>query len=312
MTDPTQPELSVVVAIVDGGTALRNCLNALRNQSGAYRFEVIIPYDQLSREAADLQTDFPEFRFLDLGVVAQGQMPRNALELHRFWDIRRAEGVKAARGRLIGMVEDRGIPREDWVTSAIDLQRETGAAAVGGCVDNGHDTAWNWAVHICDFSRYMPPVPTSEADFLSATNVCYRADILHQFDALYQDRFYEPAIHAAMQAAGHSLMLSDQLRTTQYRPRIPTGHLFVEWFHWGRYFARSHSRGVPFTRRLFRAAVTPLLPFVLFARHYSTQRKKQAHLRDFWKASPLIFLIVTMWALGELAGYVQGPEPDHA
>ena len=312
MSDPTRPELSVIVAIVDGGAALRNCLNALRNQSGTHQFEVIIPYDQLSREAADLQTDFPEFRFLDLGVVARGQVPRNALELHRFWDIRRAEGVKAARGRLIGMVEDRGIPREDWVTSAIDLQRQTGAAAVGGCVDNGHDTAWNWAVHICDFSRYMPPIPTSEADFLSATNVCYRADTLRELQALYKERFYEPSIHAALQAAGHKLVLSEHPRTTQFRPRIPTHLLAVEWFHWGRKYARIHSGEISAAKRVFRAAVTPLLPFVLFARHYSTQRKKRIHLRDFWKASPLIFLIVTMWALGELAGYVQGPEPDHA
>ena len=46
--------------------------------------------------------------------------------------------------------------------------------------------------------------------------------------------------------------------------------------------------------RIFRAAVTPLLPFVLFLRHLRNQRRKQIYLRKFWLASPLIFLIVWM------------------
>lgn len=305
-----QPDISVVVAIVDGGDALRVCLNALAGQVGEQTLEVIVPYDQLSREAAGLEADFPNFRFLDLGVVAGGMVPKNALDLHRFWDVRRAEGIKAARGRLVGLIEDRGIPAKDWVSTVIELQEQTEAAAVGGCADNGYDTVWNWAVHICDFSRYMAPAPISEVDFLSATNVCYKADQLHELRPLYKNRFYEPSVHAALQAAGRKLVLSDHPRTIQYRPRIPTTKLAIEWFHWGRKYARINSGEIPLGMRIFRAAVTPLLPFVLFYRHFSNQRRKRIYLRQFWKASPLIFLIVTMWALGELAGYVQGPEPE--
>ncbi|NOD78587.1 MULTISPECIES: hypothetical protein [unclassified Ruegeria] len=308
--DPSRPDISVIVAIVDGKEALRTCLRALTKQTGDQTAEIIIPYDQLSHEAADMESEFPAFRFLDLGVVAGGMVPRNALDLHRYWDIRRAKGIKAARGRLIGLIEDRGIPARDWITSVIELQEQTGAAAVGGCADNGYDTTWNWAIHICDFSRYMAPVPTGEADFLSATNACYKADTLHALHALYEHRFYEPSVHAALQAKGHKLVLSDRPRTTQYRPRIPTSRLAVEWFHWGRKYARIHTGEISTGHRLFRAAVTPLLPFVLFLRHLRTQRQKKIYLRQFRRASPLVFLIVSMWALGELAGYIQGTEPE--
>lgn len=305
-----QPDISVIVAIVDGNEALRRCLNALAEQIGDQAAEIIIPYDQLSREVVDMKADFPDFRFLDLGTVAGGMVPRNALDLHLFWDIRRAEGIKAAKGRLIGLIEDRGIPASDWIASIIELQEQTGAAAVGGCADNGCDTIWNWAVHICDFSRYMAPVPTGEADFLSATNACYQADALHVLRPLYEHRFYEPSVHAALQAKGHKLVLSDRPRTTQYRPRIPTPRLAVEWFHWGRKYARIHTGEIFFGQRVFRAAVTPLLPFVLFLRHLRTQRQKRVYISHFWKASPLVFLIVSMWALGELTGYIQGAEAE--
>lgn len=308
--DHSQPDISVIVAIVDGSEALRTCLKALAGQVGDYDVELIVPYDQLSREAAGMATDFPGFRFLHLGVIAGGMKPKNALDLHRFWDIRRSEGIKVARGRLIGLVEDRGIPAENWIKSAIELQEQTRAVAVGGCADNGYDTIWNWAIHICDFGRYMAPVPTGEADFLSATNVCYQADKLHELRPLYEHRFYEPSIHAALQAAGHKMVLSDTLRTTEYRPRIPTTTLALEWFHWGRKYARIRCGEIPFGLRVFRAAVTPLLPFVLFFRHLGNQRRKRIYLRQFWLASPLIFLIVSMWACGELVGYCQGEEPE--
>jgi len=307
-TQGQQPDISIVLAIVDGGDALRKCLGALASQTGGHSIEVIVPYDQLSREAAEIITEFPDFHFLDLGIVAGGMVPQNALDLHRFWDVRRAEGIKVARGRLIGLVEDRGIPARDWTTSVVELQARTGAAAVGGCADNGYDTIWNWAIHICDFGRYMAPVSTGEADFLSATNVCYQADQLHELRPLYEHRFYEPSIHAALQAAGHKMILSDRPRTTEYRPRIPTTKLALEWFHWGRKYARIRTSEISLGLRIFRAAVTPLLPFVLLFRHLGVQRQKQIYLRKFWLASPLIFLIVSMWALGELIGYFQGPE----
>lgn len=308
--DHSQPDISIIVAIVDGAEALRTCLKALANQVDDYKTEIIVPYDQLSREAADMASEFPGFRFLDLGIIAGDMVPQNALDLHRFWDIRRSEGIKVARGRRIGLVEDRGIPAENWVASVMELMDQTGAAAVGGCADNGYDTIWNWAIHICDFGRYMAPVPTGEADFLSATNVCYQADILHELRPLYEHRFYEPSIHAALQAAGHKMVLSDRPRTTEYRPRIPTTTLALEWFHWGRKYARIRCGEISFGLRVFRAAVTPLLPFVLFFRHLGNQRRKRIYLRKFWLASPLIFLIVSMWACGELVGYFQGEEPE--
>lgn len=303
-----RPDISIVVAICDGGQALRNCLAALAAQEGDQTAEVIVPFDQVSCEAAALADEFPDFRFLDLGVIADGLVPTNALELHRLWDIRRAEALKGARGRFIGLLEDRGIPAPDWAASMLALHRERPAAAIGGCVENGLDTPWNWAVHFCDFGRYLPPHPTAASGFLSATNICYRAEDLMALRGLWEDRFYEPSVHGAFQEAGKAMILSDRPLVTQYRPRIPTAELAAEWYQWGRYFARMRAGTVSAPQRAVRILSAPLLPFVLFLRHRGTARGKPDHADRFPRAAPMVFLLVTMWSLGEFAGYLQGPD----
>lgn len=304
------PDISIVVTIVDGGDVLRKCLEALATQSGSQQMEVIVPYDQVSRETAAMAADFPEFVFLDLGVIADGMVPRNALDLHHFWDIRRAEGIKRARGRLIGLVHDRGVPAQDWAVSMLELHRNFSAAAIGGCADNGYDTSWHWAVHFFDFGRYMAPLQTAESDFLSVTNICYDGSALRELKHLYEHRFRELLVHESFLASGKKLVLSDRPRTTELRPRVPTTELALEWFHWGRKYAGIRSGEITATQRSLRILVTPLVPFVLFFRQLGVQRRKRIYLRRFWSASPLVLLIVSMWALGELIGYCRGPEPE--
>ena len=249
------PALSIIVTIVDGHDALRACLDAVRDQTGGHDLEVIVPYDQLSREAEAMAPDYPGFRFLDLGVIADDITPKNALELHRFWDIRRAEGMKAATGDIIGLIEDRGIPKPDWAAQMIRLAEDTDAAAIGGAVENGIDTAWNTAVHVCDFGRYTPPVRDEDPELLSATNIAYRRAALAGLEHLYEDHFYEPSLHGALKAAGRTMLLDDGPRCVQYRPRIGTGKLVVEWYHWGRKYGQILGHPLPVPGLLKRLAI---------------------------------------------------------
>lgn len=305
------PDISIVVTIVDGGQALRNCLLALQDQTGSQNMEVLIPYDHISMEAEACIAEFGDFKFLNLGEIIEGLIPKDALELHRFWDIRRAEGMKAASGHLIGLIEDRGLPKPDWAKTMIDLHEKHGSAAVGGAVDNGIDTVWNWAVHFCDFGRYQAPLYSEAPDFLSATNVCYNTQALAAVSDLYAEYFYEPKLHHALQENGGSLLLTDSPRCIQYRPRIGTGELAVEWYHWGRKYGLIHGGQISLPQRLMRICMATLLPFVLYLRHLRRQISKKHHLWEFFLASPLVFLIGLSWATGEFIGYIKAkPEAD--
>ena len=311
MSAKTLPDISIVVTIVDGGTALTDCLKALRAQAGNQRMEVLVPYDHISMETETCIEAFPEVTFVNMGRIVDGTTPRDALELHRFWDIRRAEGIKAAKGRLIGLIEDRGIPNPDWAKTMVDLFDQHHPAAVGGAVDNGIDTTWNWAVHFCDFGRYQAPLFSENPDFLSATNVCYSAKALSAVSDLYADHFYEPKLHGALRENGGSLLLTDAPRCVQFRPRISNGKLLAEWYHWGRKYGLIHGGQISTLHRLTRIGAATLLPAVLYFRHLRRELGRKQNMREFLMASPLVFMIGFAWAAGEFIGYFKAkPEAD--
>ena len=53
-----------------------------------------------------------------------------------------------------------------------------------------------------------------------------------------------------------------------------------------------------------------LLPLLLFVRHLKLQVAKGRSLGTFLRASPLILVLLIVWSLGEMAGYLRGPSPE--
>lgn len=277
-------------------------------QTGGLTIEVIVPYDQAAPEAAAYGAEFPSVNFLDLGGT--GRPPEDMMGLYHLYTLRRAAGVGAARAKVVGMLTDRGIPAPGWAAAALELQRTYGAAAVGGCVANGIDTNWNWAVHFYDFARYMPPQETRDVEHISVTNACYEASALDRIAENVQPCFLELAVHESLAASGQKIVLSDRMITTEYRPRVSTRQLAREWFTWGRKYAEFRVSEVSPAVRMLRVLKAPMVPVALWTRQLSVQRKKIVHMKRFWRASPLLLLVVTMWALGEMTGYLLGPRKD--
>ena len=131
MVETQAPELSVVVAIIDGGDCLRDFLRAALAFADAPAHEIIVPYDQTCPEVPAMQAEFPAVRFLDMGHVATGHPVTTEAGRHELYDRRKSFGLKAARGRYLAILEDRGHPRADWARAVVDLHKETGAAVVG-------------------------------------------------------------------------------------------------------------------------------------------------------------------------------------
>jgi hypothetical protein len=68
-------------------------------------------------------------------------------------------------------------------------------------------------------------------------------------------------------------------------------------------FAYTRAREMTAVRRLGLAALTPLLPALLLVRHARLQFGKSVSLRRFLIVSPLVFLFLVVWSLGEAIGY---------
>jgi hypothetical protein len=296
--------LSVVVTIVDAGDALERCLTALAAQRNAPDLEVVVPWDDTVAGVTAMAARFPACRFLPLGPVATSRRSDSAAGQHELFDRRRAAGLAAATGDVVAILEDRGAPRTDWAATMARLHTELPHAVIGGAIENGRTSLLNWAVYFCDFGRYHLPFAAGPRAWVSDVNIGYKRRALDATRDLWRDRYHETTVHWALERAGETLYLSPELAVDEMRDGLSLGRVLGERMAWGRLFAYTRAREVSWAKRLAWAALTPVLPLVLLARHVREQSAKRQTFARFLSASPLVLLLLASWSLGEAIGYV--------
>jgi hypothetical protein len=317
MAETDCPALSVIVAIVSDTTGrpdtrhLEPCLAALMRQKGAPAMEIIVPHLPGMAGIAALGEEHQNVHFVeaeDLRTYTGGSGSR---EHH---DELRARGLALARGSIVALIEDHGIPAPDWSASihASLLEASLGPrfAAVGGAIENGVDRPLNWAVYFCDFIRYQNPVQAGDSAFASDANIAYRRAALESIRAVWQDAFHEPSVNEALRSRGEMVALAPDMVLYQHRQGLRFGSALRERFVWGRSYAALRGRLAP-QRRALWALFSPALPALLLARMTAMAWKKRRTLTPFLKALPLTSMLLVSWALGELAGYVTGRPARH-
>lgn len=252
--------------------------------------EVIVPHDDGLLELDSLRRRFPEVRFL-------------RQEGRRSYAGLRAAGVRAARGQIVALTEDQCIPPERWCANIVAAHAQPWGA-IGGPVEKYEpDTALAWAIYLRELSSYMPPLPEGPAASLTDCNVSYKRAALAAVGDIWADAFHEPQVHAALQARGEKLWLSTglvtyQQRTLQLRPAL------AERYEFGRLYGRLRTAALPGWKRLILIAGSPLLPGLLLLRVVFDVLRKRRHVRACLVALPYLALFATVWAWGELAGYL--------
>jgi len=298
--------LSVVVTVVDGGECLRRCLEALDAQAQGADIEIIVPYDQGDRTIAELARRFPRVRFHlveDLGASAVVSLPSHA---HRVIDRCRAVGLALATGKIVAMLEDRGVPAPDWCRQVV-AEHDQSHAVIGGAIENGVDRAMNWALYYCDLGRYGLPRPAGPTGFLSDTNVAYKREPLASVHGSWSEQYQETTVHWALQARGHTLWFDPRLMTTQMRADIGWRRAYRERIDNARLFAETRVAAVAPWLRLVFVIGTPILPLLLLLRVARLMIRQGRSPRQMATALPLSALLVTGTAFGELLGYLAGP-----
>jgi len=283
--------LTVVVVILGGRGYLPRCLEALTHQADVQGVEILVPCDDRIPDVPALAVQFPAVRF----VPVEGR--RTYAEL-------RAIGFGLARGEVVALTEDHCVPEAAWCARILEAHAAP-HAVIGGVVDKGADTLLNWAIYLCDFSRYMSPVPEGPADYLTDCNVSYKTSRLASVRNLWTEAFHETTVHWALQDRGETLWLSPKIIVHQQRS---LGFLAAlhERYAFGRLFASTRVAAVGLGRRLTFAALSWLLPLHLSARVALNVLHKGRHRAVFVKALPLVLGLNSVWAWGEFVGYVTG------
>lgn len=301
----TSPELSIIITVIEGSRALSRCLEALAQQTRPPSMEVIVPYDETISEIASLAQRFPSVVLVNLGQLVDEKSPHNAFTQHMLFDVRRAGGLRVAKGNLVAMIEDRVRPRTDWAASMMDLHARNPDAVIGGAIDNGADDALRWAVFFADFGRFQPPIEQEDPEYVSDINICYKREALESVRNLWENRYQEPKVNWALRRQGYKLRISAKALVVQERAKIGLWSLVKERFHWGRTFGRIRGQEVSRSKSMAFAVACPLIPFVLFVRHFRRQLAKRRHVREYLKASPALLLLLHCWVFGEFVGYCE-------
>jgi hypothetical protein len=311
MSSPAAPVLSIVVGIVSDTTEsiaradlLADCLEALAQQVDAPPYEIIVPHLEHVEGLDAVKARFPDVRFLPMPDVVARVGGR---EHH---DVLRARGLAAARGELVGLLEDHARPDPRWAASVVAAHRQS-HAAVGGAIENAVDRALNWAVYYCDFGRYQNPVPAGDTPSASDANVTYKRSELERVRPVWEKTFNEIVVNDALKSAGRTIALDPHVIVYQNRRGLSLGAAVRERFSWGRSYAATRRAMLSGPQRLAYAALSPVLPAVLLMRMARTSWRRGS-FATFGRALPLIGMLLVTWSAGEGVGYLLGLKPGSA
>jgi hypothetical protein len=294
------PSVSVVLVPIDGelGTPgleqLSRSIAAVERQSNGQPIEIIVPHGESGR-IRELRAAHPGVKFLSVPVSSARAATAQVEEL-------RAAAVRASRGEIVIVTEDHVQADPDWIEQMAIAHRQK-HAAIGGAIENGEDRWMNWATYFADLGRYHNPVRSVESGYASVVNVSYKRAALDRIAAVWDARFNETEVHAALMAAGESIALWPGAIVRQHR-RVSLGDSLGEFFEWGSCYGRARANLVGPGRRLAYLAASPLIPGVLLFRAGADAWRKKRLLDKWIRCLPLSIALNTAWAFGEAAGYL--------
>jgi GT2 family glycosyltransferase len=295
---------SVVVTIVDGGEQLRRCLVALAPQAKSPAVEVLIPCDDTVGDLAALRGEFPGFRFIPLGRLPTVRTSGSPAGRHELIDQRRAAGLAAATGDIVALLEDRGVPRPEWVATLLDLHTRLSHPAIGGAIEWAGQGALSWAVYACDFGRSRSAQPEGPREFLSSCNLSYKRPAVEATRPLWRERYHETQVHDRLRSDGGVLWFAPAAVVEQARSGLRLAPLLAERFAWGRRYAVTRVARASPSKRGIRAVTALLLPALLYLR--ILRRHAPVTPGRLVMATPALLLLLAAWSAGEGAGYLTG------
>ncbi len=283
------PELSVVVASVNGFPYLGECLESLERHCPEAEVIVADWTDEETRRR--VAERWPGVRLLSFDE------PMAVPEL-------RAAGIFAATAPHVALIEDHCVVREGWADRLLDAHRR-GYAVAGGPVENVvTGRIRDWAAFFCEYSAFMAPLPAGETADLPGMNVSYDRRALEAIDDLLREGRWESWLHARLRERGFRFW-SDSAAAIEHAKDFDFREFLSQRYHYSRSYAGMRNPELGARRMLYVAGSPAILPLVYWrtARNVLRRRRRRGELLA---ATPLILLYTAVWSAGEAIGYAFG------
>ncbi len=291
----TSPPLSIVIASYRSEQTISDCLASLGTQCRAVGAEIIVVDSGDDSTAALVSERFPD---VTLVREAARQYPGAARNI----------GVARSSGVVVGFVDADCTVAGDWVARVIDAHGD-GVAGVGGAIaPDSPRSALEWAAYFCSFSHWMPGTPAGAMADIPTCCLSLKRWAFDRYGPFRAQGYSsDTELNWKISGAGHRIEFDPRIRVTH--AARPTFRAFARrLFERGRAFARMRTSTKSLSQpvRLLFALLSPLLPFVLFARLLRrVVRDRSPYRGALLRAAPVVFVGYCFWSVGELCGYLR-------
>lgn len=288
------PDVSVVIASVNGLPEIDECLSALERQQGGIDYEIIVANRCQDGTADYIRRRFPRVRLLDF--PQQLGIPQL-----------RAMAMSHAKGGILAVTEDHCIAPENWLMEIVKAHA-LGYMVVGGGVENGKtDRIIDWSVFLCEYSSAMLPIPAGEVKNIPGNNAAYKRAALDLVDDGIKRNFWEPFVHEELRKKGIKFFSVPSIVVT-HKKGFGFFYFLSQRFHYSRSFAGMRGALISPAKRLYYLLASPLLPLVMAVRvtRDVIVRKRRLY-REFFLSLPSLSVFFISYAMGEFVGYLLGP-----
>jgi len=284
-----KPELSVVIASVNGMPYLGRCLDALSERAPGT--EVVVADWTDAETRATVAERWPSVKLLSFDE------PMAIPEL-------RAAGVFAATAPVVALIEDHCLVSAPWA-GRLTAAHADGHGVVGGPIRNAATgRVRDWAAFFCEYSAVMEPMPAGPVPGLPGMNVSYDRRALAAIHDLLREGRWETWLHPRLQARGFELWCEPDA-VVEHDKGFDLGEFLSQRYHYSRSYAGMRNPDLG-SRRVLYALGTPLLVPLLYWRTARNVFARRRARKDFLLATPLVLAYVTVWAFGETIGYAFG------
>lgn len=287
------PQISIVIASINGSSYLVECLRALRQQVGNISAEVIVA-DCVGTAVTDsIAAEYPEIK-----LIAFSEFQTVA--------VLRAAAILAATGEIFAITEDHCIPPPNWYESIWQAHLKYPAVAIGGAVDNGAiGRLLDWAVFFCEYGKFISPAPEGIVHDLPAPNVSYKHSALIAIQAQLKQGYRETFVHNYLESQGE-ILWSDPTIPMIHKKHFTLSKFLTERYHYSRSFAGKRNETMHPLQRLLYLCLAPLLPPLLLVRLSRQILSRQQYLTKFCLCLPYLVIFTIIWSIGEVVGYAIG------
>lgn len=285
----TAPELSVVIASVNGLPYVDDCLMSLAQN--APEAEVIVADSTDSKTRRMLAERWPQVKLLTF------EEPRTVPEL-------RAEGIFAATAPYVAVIEDHCVITNGWARTIVGAHR-SGRAVVGGPVRNAAPRIRDWAAFLFEYSGHMEPSEAGATNDLTGMNVSYDASAIDAIGDLLRQGKWEGWLHERLISRGFTLHRESDA-VIEHAKDFGILEFCSQRFHYARAHAAMRNADLGPAKRAVYVLGSPLIAPLLLSRIGRNVFRRKAHRREFLQALPLLSVYCVVTAIGEAPGYAFG------